>query len=190
MYVLNNTLACKIVKTNSNFVICTYICTYACMYVCMHVYVSMCVCMHACMYAYACMVYVCMHVHVCIYLYMYVSNIYVLAQGSRVGGLYVQALRVERVKDYLFTCFQRCAYCLPLTSGHLPVTTHLGVCVQCTSARCTTAFHVTCGWTVRAHFSISSGSTGQNPIVVSCVKHSRPKPKEVLLQLIVFLLQF
>jgi len=47
--------------------------------------------MHDCIYVYK----VCMYV--CIYLYTYVLNIYVSAQGSRVGGLYVQALRVQRV---------------------------------------------------------------------------------------------
>ena len=46
------------------------------------------------MYMYACM-------HVCIYLYIYVSNIYVLAQESRVGGLYVQTLRIQRVKCWI-----------------------------------------------------------------------------------------
>jgi len=35
--------------------------------------------------------------YVCIYPYTYASNNYVLAQGSRVSGLYVQALRVQRV---------------------------------------------------------------------------------------------
>jgi len=52
------------------------------------------VCIYVCKYMYACM-------YVSIYLYTYVSNNCVLAQGSRVGGLYmyVQALRVQRVKD-------------------------------------------------------------------------------------------
>src|SRR6218665_721504 len=89
---------------------CRYVCTrmFVCMYVCMHVYVSMFVCMHACMYAYACMVYVYMYASTCMHVCMYVSiHIYVcieqlrLAQGSRVGGLYVQALRVQRVKKRL-----------------------------------------------------------------------------------------
>ena len=68
--------------------VCKYVCMYACMYVCICMYG---VCIYVCKYMYACM-------YVCIYPYTYVSNNYVLAQGSRVGGLYVQALRVQRVK--------------------------------------------------------------------------------------------
>src|SRR6218665_3680545 len=83
--------------------------THVCMYVraCTRMHVSMCVCKHACMYANTCIVYVyvCKYmyacIYVCIYLYTHVSNNCVLAQRSRVGGLYmyVQALRVQRVKD-------------------------------------------------------------------------------------------
>ena len=57
----------------------------------MHMHVG--VCIYVCMYMYACM-------YVSIYLYtMYVCiEQLLLAQGSRVGGLYVQALMVHRVK--------------------------------------------------------------------------------------------
>src|SRR6218665_3249074 len=83
----------------------TYVCMYVhvhvcmCMYVCMYAYMYVCiciygVCIYVCKYMYVCM-YICMYV--CIYPYTYVSNNYVLAQGSRVAGLYVQALRVQRV---------------------------------------------------------------------------------------------
>src|SRR6218665_611642 len=117
--------------------VCMYVCVCVCMYICMYVYI--CVCMYGCMYAcmtvgtyvhvclYVCMhvcmhmhvwcMYICMQVHVCIYVCMYLS-IYVcieqlrLAQGSRVGGLYVQALRVQRVKGH----FEYFEFCMPYHS--------------------------------------------------------------------------
>ena len=79
--ILNNTLAWKIVKTNSNFFY-LYVYMHVCivrMYVCVYVY------MYACVYV---SIYVCIeHLRFC--------------SGIRVGGLYVQALRVQRFNHNL-----------------------------------------------------------------------------------------
>ena len=57
---------------------------------------------------------------------------------------------------------QRCAYC-----QHI-VREHTGACAQCSTGRCTTAFHVTCAHAAGALFEFSDWPI---PVYISCLKH-------------------
>uniref|UniRef100_A0A224YS13 [histone H3]-trimethyl-L-lysine(9) demethylase n=1 Tax=Rhipicephalus zambeziensis TaxID=60191 RepID=A0A224YS13_9ACAR len=62
----------------------------------------------------------------------------------------------------------RCTYCHKLRD-RLGCPLELGACIQCTSGKCTTAFHVTCAHAAGVSFVTSDWPL---PIFIKCIKHS------------------
>ncbi|XP_049274936.1 lysine-specific demethylase 4B isoform X3 [Rhipicephalus sanguineus] len=62
----------------------------------------------------------------------------------------------------------RCTYCHKLRD-RLGCPLELGACIQCTSGKCTTAFHVTCAHAAGVSFLTSDWPL---PIFIKCIKHS------------------
>lgn len=63
---------------------------------------------------------------------------------------------------------QKCVHCLDITRD----SEHMGVCTQCCTGKCATAFHVTCGHAAGIQFRISDWPF---PIYLTCTKHLAPK---------------